>query len=85
MRSSPRVNATIPATLGLPTGQRIACETTDFSQEGLGIRLPGPIPVEVGDTLNLSLFRGEEERIFPAHIVFKNSQRIGIQFRDLEC
>lgn len=83
MRSSPRVNATIPATLGLPTGQRIACETTDFSQEGLGIRLPGPIPVEVGDTLNLSLFRGEEERIFPAHIVFKNSQRIGIQFRDL--
>lgn len=83
MRSSPRVDASIPATLSLPDGRRVACNTIDFSQEGLGVKLPAPIGQNVGDTLLLSLFRGDEERIFPAQIVFKSDTRVGLRFQNL--
>lgn len=83
IRASPRVGATLTATLHLPGGYGVACRTSDFSQDGLGVALPDSVPVQVGDQLQVSIFRDDVEGIFPATVVFVSDQRLGLRFRDL--
>lgn len=83
VRASPRVEAVLPATLGLASGHRLVCETSDFSAEGLGLVLGSVATVQVGDKVQVSLFRGTEEQIFPANVRFVDENRVGLRFHDL--
>lgn len=83
IRNAPRVAVELPASLRLPTGHRIACSTSDFSQDGLGLVLPVPIELHVGDQVTVSLFRGHEERSFPATVRFLGDKRVGLNLDGL--
>ena len=82
VRSSPRVKAILPATINLPNGKTIVCETTDFSAEGLNLRPPKNIELPPNQEVNISLFRGNKEFVLPG-IVRRSGDSIGIQFSSL--
>jgi cellulose synthase (UDP-forming) len=69
VRRSHRVSASLPATVRFGDGSAIACSTEDLSERGLGLRLPAATPVPLNQKVSVSLFRGGEERPFPAHVV----------------
>ena len=83
IRHTPRVAANLSASLSLPSGHRIVCQTTDFSQDGLGLVAPTPVDLKVGDTAQISIYRGEDERVFPGVVRFVGGNRLGISFPEL--
>ena len=84
IRTQPRVAAQLPAMIRFPSGKTIACRTSDYSANGLGMTMPEHFPpVAHGTALRISLFRGQEERDFPATAVFSQGNRLGIRFDDL--
>src|SRR5690606_8950051 len=48
-----------------------------------GLILNTPENVQIGDTVQVSLFRGDDERILPANVQFVQDNRVGLRFRDL--
>lgn len=83
IRAEPRVFAALPAMLTLADGQTIVCQTKDFSQRGVGVSLPEGVQVARGEQVLVSLFRGSEEGVFPAGVVFSNDRTLGLNFVDL--
>lgn len=83
IRAEPRVFSKMPAMLSLSNGKTIACQTNDFSQSGVGIALPEGVEVACGEQVLVSLFRDEEENIFPASVVFSHGQMLGLTYLDL--
>ena len=83
MRGDPRVAVTLRAMIGLADGKTIVCETSDYSQTGVGITLPDGVDIPSGTALHVSLFRGDEEGVFPATVVFSRGERLGLQFDTL--
>ncbi len=83
IRGEPRVFAQLPAMLGLVNGKTIVCRTSDFSQSGVGISLPAEVEVPQGTQLQVSLFRDENESVFPATVVFSRGQSLGLSFDNL--
>lgn len=83
LRASPRVKFSIPATLALPSGHRIACNTSDFSSDGVGLVMNAPISLEAGEIVQVSMFRGDEEEIFPARVRFAGGKLVGLRFSNL--
>jgi cellulose synthase (UDP-forming) len=69
----------IPAALRLSNGRSFACFTSDYSDRGVGLTTPLPIPVEVGEPVRLALRRDLEEYEFPAHVTLNQGNRIGLQ------
>ena len=83
-RAQPRVAVSLPAMLRLHDGKTVVCETTDYSSSGLGIRLPaGFTPIANGERLHVSVYRGTEERVFPAKVVFAARDVLGLNFESL--
>lgn len=69
VRLSHRVQMKMPAVLYLANGKCIRAETVDFSEGGIAI-LPATMPnVQAKDLLKLGLWRGEEEKVFPAQVI----------------
>ena len=83
MRGDPRVAVTLRAMIGLADGKTIACNTSDYSQTGVGITLPDGVDIPRGTALHVSLFRGDDEGVFPATVVFSRGERLGLQFDTL--
>ncbi|MFC3554707.1 UDP-forming cellulose synthase catalytic subunit [Alcaligenes endophyticus] len=83
IRQAPRVVSNLVATIQTQGGYRFACETTDFSQFGLGVRTTGQLPLRVGEQVWVSVFRNEEEAMFPARVVFVGDNKLGMQFDEL--
>ncbi|CAK7049755.1 MAG: Cellulose synthase catalytic subunit [UDP-forming] [Kerstersia gyiorum] len=83
VRESHRVSMRIKSMLKLASGGTIACETVDFSQGGLGIRLPDDVDVPLHERLMVSIYRNDEEATLPAKVVFSRGRNIGLQFVDL--
>lgn len=83
VRSSPRVELKMPATLRLPSGHRIVCTVSDFSSEGLGLVLNHPMQLALGTHVEVSLFRDELEYVFPAEVRFMHGQKMGLHFLDM--
>src|SRR5690606_22834301 len=48
VRSDPRVASDMPATVSLSDGRTIACRTSDFSQNGVGLILPEGVALPIG-------------------------------------
>lgn len=83
VRSEPRVAATLPMRLVRADGSEIDGVTQDFSQKGLGFRLPDGIEIPKGERVQISLFRNQQLSVFPAVIVFSREGLLGAQFDQL--
>lgn len=83
VRGTPRVAATIPATIRFSSGRTLVCTTEDFSQNGLGLTVPIQAAPPVGTEIEVSLFRDDHEASFPARVTFSANGRLGVQFEDL--
>ena len=83
VRRSPRVATALPASLMFGNGKTLACETIDFSQTGLGLRVPADADIPLDEPMHVSLYRGTEEGIFPATAAFRRGDHLGLQFKDL--
>lgn len=83
IRSSPRVEAHLQATLVFGDGKTVACQTTDFSQEGLGLRIPVDLPLKIGDPVQVSLYLNNDEGTFPATVAFRHQQQLGLRLDQL--
>ena len=82
VRATSRVTAELPATLTLRNGRTIVCKTSDFSQHGVGLTLPKGVTATVGEEVMVSIFRGDDEGVFPATITSAN-RFVGTKFNDL--
>ena len=80
VRTSHRVTMKLTAALRTRTGRSFICNTTDYSDGGVGLELPEPVDLKVGESARLALFRGEEEYEFEAKITMARGNRIGLRF-----
>ncbi|WP_298210971.1 UDP-forming cellulose synthase catalytic subunit [Acidovorax sp.] len=83
IRGTPRVAASLPAVIRFENGRTLVCKTEDFSQHGLGLTVPPDSDIPMGSRLSVSLFRSEEEGVFPAIVTFNGSGRLGVKFDNL--
>ncbi len=83
IRVTPRVTAELAAAIRLRNGQVLACKTYDYSQHGLGLRVPEGLHVPIGTELHVSVFRSDEEGVFPAVVTFEEKGRLGVRFDGL--
>jgi cellulose synthase (UDP-forming) len=84
LRSAHRIALEIPATLYLPDGQSLRCETYDFSTGGLGLDLPSESKLAQDAPVEVALYRGDAEFRFPALVRFNRGKRMGLQFAPLD-
>lgn len=77
LRRSPRVYANLPATIFLPNGKTIVCETTDFSQSGLDLLVANPVNLTLGQKIFVSIFRGNKEVTLPCTVA-RSGKSIGV-------
>jgi cellulose synthase (UDP-forming) len=83
VRTTHRVEMKMPVMLKFSTGRTLACETTDYSEGGVGVKLPDNIEVPMHERVTISLFRGDEEYAFPATVGFSAVGRVGLRFSAL--
>jgi len=83
VRSTHRVTMKMPVMLKFATGRTLACETIDYSEGGVGVKLPNSIAVPLHERVTVSLFRGDEEFAFPATVGFSEPGRVGLRFLQL--
>jgi cellulose synthase (UDP-forming) len=84
VRVTHRVAMRVPATLLLRDGTTLACMTSDYSTGGLGIELPSDDPAFTpGDTLDISLSRGDRLFHFPVRVSRQVGRRVGLQLEAL--
>jgi cellulose synthase (UDP-forming) len=83
VRNEPRVTAKLRAQVQLPDGSIIECMTQDFSQKGVGLRLPEGVTIAKGERINVKLFRNQKEQVFPAIVMFNKDNLFGAQFDSL--
>ncbi|SAL77551.1 cellulose synthase (UDP-forming) [Caballeronia choica] len=83
VRTTHRVHMQMPVMLKFSTGRTLACETIDYSEGGVGVKLPSDIEVPMHERVTVSLFRGDEEYAFPATVGFTERGRVGLRFGTL--
>lgn len=83
IRGTPRVAAVLPAAIRFDNGRTLVCKVEDFSQHGLGLTVPEDAVIPMGSRLSVSLFRSEEEGVFPAVVTFHGKGRLGVKFDNL--
>lgn len=83
VRGTPRVAAALPAVIRFDNGRTLVCKTEDFSQHGLGLTVPADSVIPMGSRLSVSLFRSDEEGVFPAIVTFSDKGRLGVKFDNL--
>ncbi|WP_082363652.1 UDP-forming cellulose synthase catalytic subunit [Pseudomonas versuta] len=83
VRVGPRVAAQLPALLTRADGSVIEGVTQDFSQKGMGLRLPPGVSVPHGERVQISLFGNQHVSVFPAVIMFSRGDVLGARFEPL--
>jgi cellulose synthase (UDP-forming) len=83
VRNEPRVAAELPVRVQLADGSVIDGFTMDFSQKGIGLRLPEGVAIQRGEHINVTLFLHKQEHVFPAIVVFNRGEVFGAQFNAL--
>ena len=72
----------MPAMVQMPSGRTLACVTQNFPQAALSLKLPVPLAVERGSAMNLSIFRGHNEFMFPARVVSQHNGQLTLCIED---
>lgn len=80
VRSEPRVAAELSVNVELADGRVIEGVTQDFSQKGLGFRLPDGIEIPKGERIKIVLFRNQQPSEFMATVMFSRGGLLGAQF-----
>jgi len=80
VRSEPRVAAELPVRITLEDGRIVDGTTQDFSQKGLGFRVPEGVEIAPGTRIEVTLFRNQQESAFPATVMFRRGSLLGAQF-----
>ncbi|ACC72414.1 UDP-forming cellulose synthase catalytic subunit [Paraburkholderia phymatum] len=80
VRATHRVAMRIPASLRFSTGRTLTCETVDYAEGGLALQLPAAIQVPLHEQVVVSLFRGQDEFVFPADVTYAVPGRVGLKF-----
>ncbi len=83
IRAAHRVPINLPTTLYLANGRTWHCRTVDYSSCGLGLTVPEPLDISIGEKLSISLSRGDQEFNFPAEVTVNVGRHLGLCFRDL--
>ncbi|CAB3771975.1 UDP-forming cellulose synthase catalytic subunit [Paraburkholderia solisilvae] len=83
VRSTPRVAMRFSASLRFTTGRTLACETVDYAEGGVALALPGNVHVPLHESVVVSLFRGDDEFVFPADVTYSVPGRVGLHFAPL--
>jgi cellulose synthase (UDP-forming) len=78
-----RVQLAVPAMIRLGSGRTVACETTDFSEGGLALKLSADLQVEVGASVTASIFRGEREFSLSARVAYCQGTTLRLRFDGL--
>jgi len=78
IRVAHRVAMTLPATLHFADGRTTVCETIDFAEGGIGMRLPPGVTATVGEPVQISLYLQDDEHMFPAKVVFQGESHTGL-------
>lgn len=82
LRSTPRVNTKLPASILFADGKTMVCEVSDFSRNGVDLKLPEHIQLPVGENILVSIFRGNKEVTLPGKVA-RGGKSIGVFFEDL--
>jgi cellulose synthase (UDP-forming) len=80
VRVSHRVSMKIPAAVRTEGGRSYVCTTTDYSDGGVGVSFPAPVPFQVGENVKLALRRGVEEFQFDTTVTLNRGAVVGLQF-----
>ncbi|RKP54537.1 UDP-forming cellulose synthase catalytic subunit [Pararobbsia silviterrae] len=81
LRLTPRVQIELPAAVRLADGREVRCQTSDYSQGGLGLLLPDDAPLpQRGDAVMVSVFRDDYEARFPAEVQVCRGRMLGVSF-----
>lgn len=80
VRSEPRVLADLPVRIYREDGSSFDCKTQDFSQSGVGLKLPPNVQIKANEKLRLCILRTPPSSLFPATAVFSNRSVAGVQF-----
>jgi cellulose synthase (UDP-forming) len=83
VRAAHRVNKSQSVTLYLADGERVACETSDFSMQGLGLKKLDTSRLKPGDAVHVGLFADGQEYVFPLKIMVVRADRLGLQLAEL--
>ncbi len=83
VRTEPRVHAELPVRLSLPDGREIDCTTLDFSQSGVGVRLPDGLTLTKDMELHVTLHRQGQACVLPARVMFARGNMAGMRFKEL--
>ncbi len=80
LRITHRVRMNLPAILHLPDGHLLRCTTEDISMGGAAIQLTNRQAARPGERVAVSLWRGEEEFVFPAEIIDTLDDRLRLRW-----
>ncbi|WP_095053340.1 UDP-forming cellulose synthase catalytic subunit [Pseudomonas sp. Irchel s3b2] len=80
VRTEPRVPADLPVRVYRQDGTWFDCTTQNFSQNGVGLNLPGDIRLCPQETLQLSILRTPPSSLFPVTAIFSHGNVAGVQF-----
>ncbi|MFD2645176.1 UDP-forming cellulose synthase catalytic subunit [Pseudomonas japonica] len=83
VRTEPRVHAELPVRLNLPDGRVVECCTVDFSQSGMGLKLPADLALSKDLEVQVTLYRGGQTCELPARVMFSRNGMAGLRFREL--
>jgi cellulose synthase (UDP-forming) len=83
VRASHRVQMKLAAALRLPSGRSVVCTTSDYSDGGVGVMVPEPVDLQLGDAVKLVLQRGMDEFEFDAKVTLNRGDRIGLSFEPM--
>jgi cellulose synthase (UDP-forming) len=83
VRTSHRVTMKLNAALRTSGGRTIRCTTSDYSEGGVGLLLPVETNLGVNEKVQLTLFRGSTEYVFPAIITGNFGIRLGLRFEEM--
>lgn len=83
IRTEPRVGAEFGVRIFRSDGSTFECITQNFSQKGVGLKVPTGVQLECGEKLHIALLRETETTLFPATAVFIQGSLVGTQFDTL--
>lgn len=80
VRLSHRVAIELPAVLRLPDGRLLHCRTSDFSDGGAALAVPGASGLPPGAPVQVTLWRGAEEHAFAATVIGADAQLVRLKW-----
>ena len=85
LRSSPRVEASLPAMLRFGDGRTVRCETRDLSRGGAQVSLRAPRLLTPRERVWLSVFSFDDEHPLPAEVIAEDRRGVRLRFTALSA